>query len=202
MKKDSMLLPCPHCKRRFKLSPDQIPAGAAKLRCPACKGQFVVDTSPLRRVPTPAPEPVSQQLSPDSALKETPLPASGDNEEPYKGASRKRRPSAALWALLPVSGLLVALIGFLAPVARITPTTSVHQTAQGGPSASCALRSPIFDQANEDAPEANSVRQAKQDEPGPSENQGPRTYQSMWPFSPWESRKAASTSRNSVTRRV
>jgi predicted Zn finger-like uncharacterized protein len=184
LKKDSMLLPCPHCKRRFKLSPDRIPAGAAKLRCPACKGLFVVDTSPLRRVPDPTPRPISQQPSPDNAPKETPPPVSGSNEEPCEGPSRRRRPSAALWALITVSGLLVLLIGFLAPVARITPTTSVHQTAQGGPSASCALRSPIFDQANKDAPEAKSVRQVKQDESGPSQNQGPRTYQSMWPFSP------------------
>ncbi len=96
MKKDSMLLPCPHCKRRFKLSPDRIPAGAAKLRCPACKGHFVVDTSPLRRVPAPAPRPVSQQPSPDSAPKETPTPASGSNEELREGPSRRRRPSAAV----------------------------------------------------------------------------------------------------------
>ena len=177
-----MLLPCPHCKRRFKLSPDRIPAGAAKLRCPACKGLFVIDTSPLRRAPAPAPSSVSQQPSPDSAPKEMPPPASGNNEEPREGPSHRLWPS--LWVLLPVSGLLVALIGFLAPVAWITPTASVHQTVRGGPSASCALRSPVFDQANKDAPEAKSVRQAKQDEPGPAQNQGPRTYQSMWPFSP------------------
>ena len=179
-----MLLPCPHCKRRFKLSPDRIPARAAKLRCPACKGHFVVDTSPLRRVPTPAPRPVSPQPSPDSAPRETPPPASGNNEEPCKGSSRRRRSSIALWALLPVSGLLVALIGFLSPAARITPTASVHQTAQGGPSASCALRSPVFDQASKEAPEEKPVRQAEQDEAGPAQNQRPRTYQSMWPFSP------------------
>jgi predicted Zn finger-like uncharacterized protein len=180
-----MLLPCPHCKRRFKLSPGQIPSGAAKLRCPACKGHFVVDTSPLRRVSTPAPEPVSRQPSPGSAPKETPAPVSGSKEEPREGPSRRRRaPPAALWVLLPASCLLVALIGFLSPVAWITPTASVRQTAQEGPSASCALPSPVFDQANKDAPEAKSVRHTQQDEPGPDQNQGPRTYQSMWPFSP------------------
>lgn len=186
-----MLLPCPHCRRRFKLSPDRVPAGAVKLRCPACKGHFVVDTSPLRRVPAPAPGPVSKQLSPDSAPKETPPAASAGNEEPRKGLSRRRGPSsAALWVLLPVSGLLVALIGFLAPVAWMTPTASVHQTTQGGPSASCALPSPIFDQANKDAPEAKSGRQAKQDEPDPAQNQHPQTYRSMWPFSPVEKQKS------------
>ncbi len=179
-----MLLPCPHCKRRFKLSPDRIPAGAAKLRCPACKGHFVVDTSPLRRVPDPTPEPVSQQPSPDSAPRETPPPASGSNEEPRKGSSPSRRAPIPLWLLIPVSGLLVALIGFLAPTVRKTPTASVHQTAGGGPSASCALPSPIFDQAGKDASEAKSVRQAKQDEPALPRDPNPPTYRSMWPFSP------------------
>lgn len=179
-----MLLPCPHCKRRFKLAPDRIPAGAAKLRCPACKGYFVVDTAPLRRVPDPTPEPVSQQPSPDSTLKETPPATADSNEKPRKGPSRVRRPSAPLWVLLPVSGLLVALIGFLAPTVLTTPTASVHQAAQGGPSASCALPSPMFDQANEDTPESKSVRQARQEESGPEQTRHPRTYRSMWPFSP------------------
>ncbi|MGW8321572.1 MAG: zinc-ribbon domain-containing protein, partial [Thermodesulfobacteriota bacterium] len=118
-----MLLPCPHCKRRFKLSPGQIPAGAAKLRCPACKGHFVVDTSPLRRVSTPTPEPVSRRPSTNGTPKETPLPVSGRNEEAREGPSRRRRPPPrALWVLLPASCLLVALIGFLTPVAWIKPT--------------------------------------------------------------------------------
>lgn len=186
-----MFLPCPHCKRRFKLSPDRIPARATKLRCPSCKGLFVVDTSPLRRVPPPAPRPVSQQLSPDGTPKETPTPASGNNQKPREGPSHKRGPSAAaLWVLLPASGLLVALIGFLAPFAWMTPTASVHRTAQRGPSASCALPSPSFDLASKGAPEAKSVRQTKQEEPRPAQNQDPRTYQSMWPFSPVEKQRS------------
>jgi len=135
-------------------------------------------------VPDPTPEPVSQRPSPDSAPREAPPPASGSNEESRKGPSRSRRPPAPLWLLIPVSGLLVALIGFLAPTVLTTPTTSVHQAAQGGPSASCALPSPIFDQASKDAPEVKSVRQAKQDESDPAQSQHPRTYRSMWPFSP------------------
>jgi len=145
----------------------------------------VVDTSPLRRVPDPVTEPVSRQPSPDSTPKETHPSAPGVNEKPPRGgSSRSSRPWAALWLLLPVSGLLVALIGFLAPFNGETPTASVHQTAPGGPSASCALPSPMFDQANEDAPEVESVRHAGQDEPDPAQDRQPPTYRSMWPFSP------------------
>jgi tetratricopeptide (TPR) repeat protein len=95
--------------------------------------------------------------------------------------------------MLAVSGLLVALIGFLAPITRKTPTVSVHPTAQGGPSASCALPSPVFDRANKDAPETKSIRQAKQVEPDSAQNQHLRTYRSMWPFSPVGKQKNCDT---------
>jgi len=179
-----MLLPCPHCKRRFKLSTDRIPAGATKLRCPACKGHFVVDTSPLRRVPVPTPRPVSPQPAPDSAPGKTPPPAATNTEEPRDGPLRKHRPMATLWLLLPVAGLLVALMGVLVPAVWKTPTASVEQTAQGGPSAPCALPSPISDQASEAVPADTSVKQAKQEDPQPAQAKHPLTYRSMWPFSP------------------
>ena len=174
-----MLLPCPHCKRRFKLSPDRIPAGAAKLRCPACKGHFVVDTAPLRRVPAPAPEPAAQKSAPDSPEQETPPRSS--KQKPHERPSRNL---GALWALFPVAVLLVALIGFLTPAALKTPTTSVRQTAPAGPPASCALPSPGFDHAQEEAIGVKSVRDTRQDETGLARAQHAPTYRSMWPFSP------------------
>jgi len=180
-----MRLPCPHCKRRFTLSPDRIPAGAAKLRCPACKGLFIIDTSPLRRVAEPAPKPFSPGPSQDSPPMKAPPPSlTGGNEGPPKGPSRRYSRLPTLWLLLPASGLLVALIGILAPVVWKTPASPVHQTAQEGPSASCALRSPISGGAGQKASGDKPAEQAEQDKGLPAETRQPFTYRSMWPFSP------------------
>ena len=178
-----MLLPCPHCKRRFKLSPDRIPSGAAKLRCPACKGYFVVDTSPIRRVPDPAPEPVVRKPAPYSTHGKTSPPPSSSSENPRKSPSRNHRAPVPIWVLIPASGLVVALIGFLAPAAWKTPKTSTVPSAQGGPSASCALPSPDFYHAKEGASEVKSARKNQQDEPGLARDRHPPTYRAMWPFS-------------------
>ena len=172
-----MLLPCPHCKRRFKLSPDRIPAGAAKLKCPACKGLFVVDTSPLRNVSAPTHEPALPQ--------QTQTPVTDETEAPRKEALRRNRRASAMWFLLPASALLVALLGTLAPSVLNTPATSVDQTVPGESTASGVSSSLPSEPAKEaTTEETRSLRHAKQETPQPDRIRNPYTYRSMWPFSP------------------
>jgi len=47
----TMLLPCPHCRKQFKVRRDQLPSARARLKCPACEGVFV-----LNLASTPVPE--------------------------------------------------------------------------------------------------------------------------------------------------
>ncbi len=180
-----MRLPCPHCKKSFSLSPDRIPAGATKLRCPACKGHFIVDTSPLRRVTEPAQGTFSPGPSSDGPpTKAPPPPPSEGNGTAPKASSRKYRLPPTLWLLLPASALLVALVGILVPVVWKTPAPPARQTAQDGPSASCALRLPTSDTAEKQISGDKPSERAKQDKGLPAEGRQPFTYRSMYPFSP------------------
>jgi len=186
-----MLLPCPHCKRRFKLSTDRIPSGAAKLRCPACKGYFVVDTSPLRWVPNPVSESDPPSSPRNSSTEDNPTAGSEGNRPKVvppaaagkKSQERPRRLSRSTWTvlllLLPVSVLLVALVGVLVPVVWKTPSVSVQK---GEPSASCALPTPTAFQKSEQAVQRKALEPKTKEQPPAQANKTP-TYRSMWPFS-------------------
>jgi tetratricopeptide (TPR) repeat protein len=94
------------------------------------------------------------------------------------------------WLLLPVAGLLVALIGILAPAVWKEPPASVDESARGGQAASCTSPSPDSDRAGKEAPEETSVQQAKGNAPQKTQTQHPPTYRSLWPFSPAEKQKS------------
>lgn len=185
-----MLLPCPHCKRRFKLAPDRIPAGGAKLKCPACKGHFFVDTSPLRRSSDPPPPPAVPGTPPEPVHREAPPSPSAGNGEPCEGASPGQRFPSLLWLMVAVSGLLVALIGILAPIVWESPPASVKKAALEGPSSSCALGPPASKQAKGASPTDETAQQTEGKKAEPVADQAPPTYRSLWPFSPVDKQKS------------
>ena len=187
-----MLLPCPHCKKRFKLSTERIPAGQAKLRCPSCKGHFVVDTSPLRTLPRKVSDLPLSRVSPARVPEERRPPAPECNKASEKQRFRKNwLPAApATWVVLAVAVLFVAIIGVLVPVIWKTPTGGVKEAGLSEEPSSLALRSPITGRAGEERPGKKSVRQAQQNEEAPVQEHPSITYLSMWPFSPLEREKS------------
>jgi predicted Zn finger-like uncharacterized protein len=46
-----MLLPCPHCRKQFRLLPEQIHAESATIKCPACSGLFRLNLTPQNEAP-------------------------------------------------------------------------------------------------------------------------------------------------------
>ncbi len=96
---------------------------------------------------------------------------------------KARQYLTSMWLLLPVSALLVALMGILIPPAWKGPTAPVEQTAREGTSASCALPSPIPDRASMEMPQEKSAQQAAQERNQPAQPKTPFTYRAMWPFS-------------------
>jgi len=190
-----MLLPCPHCKRRFKLSPERIPAGAAKLKCPACKGYFVVDTSPLRWVPNSVSEPATAHPPRISTAEDQPTegsreippkmvpPGAAGSTEPGKRRRVNRSTWTALLLLLPAFALLVALVGVMVPVVWKIPSVAVQK---GEPSASCTLPSPAAVRTSNEAEEGKVALESKIKEQRLAQASKAPTYRSMWPFSPVE----------------
>ncbi len=187
-----MVLPCPHCKKRFKLSPDRLPAGAAKLKCPACKGVFVVDTSPLRSVEAPNREPATPGPPVECGPQDPPTPAVSEAEAPGERKSRRERRPSAMWLLLPASGLLVALLGILAPTVWEEPATSATQTAKGESTAVSVSSPPPFSEQAEEVTKkaATSLQHAKEQGVQSDRTRPPYTYRSMWPFSPLGKQKS------------
>ncbi len=163
-----MILPCPHCKKRFKLSPERLPERATKLKCPACRGIFVVDPSPLRRVAPPVPEPLAPARSDDGLPGTAPTPAAVEDEAPGERPPRRNNRAAALWLLFPASGILLALIGILAPGVWKTPAPSVHPTT-------------VAESTTEEAREATAQLRRAEEEASPPDGSDP--YRFMWPFS-------------------
>ena len=154
------------------------------MRCPACKGHFVVDTAPLRRIPdpAPAPKPVSPELSKGRVSEEERVASSApaQNEEPDKEPLPRKRPNlSALWLLLPAFCLLLALIGILGPVLWKTPKAVVKQAAEGAPT---LIREPPQPPAPSSEPTGDPTTET---DPRP-QTKGPFSYTSMWPFSPVE----------------
>ena len=188
-----MLLPCPHCNRRFKLSTDRIPSGGAKLRCPACKGYFVVDTSPLRWVPNPASESDPPRSPRNSSTEDRPTalsegnrpkvvpPGAAANEKPRERPRRLSKSTLTALVLLPVCVLLVALVGVLVPAIWKTPTVAVQK---GQPSSSCALPTPTAVKSKVEGVQQRKALVSKTKEQQPAQAGKAPTYRSMWPFSP------------------
>lgn len=87
-----------------------------------------------------------------------------------------------MWFVIPVAGLLMALMGILAPVIWKTTTVSVKQAARSEEPASYAHPSPISGPTGEEVPDEKSVQQGKENKRTSTET--PVTYRSMWPFSP------------------
>lgn len=134
-----MYLPCPHCRKIFRVDPGLLQADAVRLRCPACSGRFLVQKNEHIRLPGAgtvlsscetgdfaAPssssvrerrrpdEPCAPSVGPGSPGRKEDTPGSGDRAE---NTSRFRPPSGVLWLLLPAFGLLLAMVGILMPVA-------------------------------------------------------------------------------------
>lgn len=122
-----MHLPCPHCRKTFRVDKERIRTGSAWLKCPACSGRFLVQKSL---------DPRAGASRGTSLLDLAPAPGSGLPAAVLTGAGlsleagaaglmgagtpedRKNRPANALWLLLPAFGLLLAFMGILMPVAR------------------------------------------------------------------------------------
>ena len=185
-----MLLPCPHCKKCFKLSIERITARAVKVKCPACKGHFVVDLSPLRRIPRPVSEPASPRPAPIRFPQDSRPSAPAGHENRGKGPLRKHwsRMVGAKWFAIPVVSLLVALIGILAPIIWKTPTVSVEQADQSEQPFSHPVLSPLAGRTGQGMHDKKSVQEAN--EKDRTSTQSLTTYRSMWPFSPVEKKKS------------
>ena len=95
------------------------------------------------------------------------------------------------WFLLPVSALLLALIGFLVPAFWKTPTVAVSETSPNEPSAVCGLPSPtpVETSGQGSADEGTSAKTAPT-EAGPAAAEKPLTYDSLWPFAALEKQKS------------
>ncbi len=186
-----IILPCPHCRRRFRVPEDRVGVGSAKVRCPACHGLFVLDTTPADRVSgrtepvessggqersrdaipgSPADSPTGRQSSPSART----LPHRGDS------TLRNR------WALLPAFSLLLALAGVLGPSALRGPSSPprdpglVVEAAKGGaeapPSAARKDAAPAIPGVEAAAPAADTSRSRI-----PEPKSG---YRFLRPFSP------------------
>ncbi len=142
-----MLLPCPHCRRRFNLPTQRIPSRGARGKCPACGGWFAIS---LASPSTPAGH---RTGSVDSRL------AGDEGDDPgkdaiggpgyagvYAGAhvsetgpagqtlDRARPRFMLFWTLVPACCLLLALGGILLSgpwVGLPLPDVPPSQTARG-----------------------------------------------------------------------
>ena len=104
-----MLLPCPHCRRRFKVPTEQLPSARARIKCPACEGVFVLN--------------LAASSEPAEGLRESDVPASasadaraslGMETATVRHALDRDRPRFLLfWTLVPACCLLLALAGIL-----------------------------------------------------------------------------------------
>jgi predicted Zn finger-like uncharacterized protein len=113
-----MLLPCPHCRRRFNLHAEQVHAERAKIRCPGCGGVFRVDFgSPKGRANQ------KREMTAGFAVSGNGLPANapadahtflGKHTATARHLLRRERPRFfAFWTLVPACCLLLALTGIL-----------------------------------------------------------------------------------------
>ncbi len=143
----------------------------------------MVDTAPLRQVPDPPPSPLAHPPKSDNMPEASPQPIPTGSDEPRAEPLRNRR-SVHLWFLLPVSAILVALLGVLMPAVWNRPVAPGERPPREAPAASCALPSSRPDLASTEMPEANAARQAVQEANQPVQPRRPFTYRALWPFSP------------------
>ncbi len=101
-----MLLPCPHCRRRFSLGEDRIPSARARLQCPACGGVFGLSLS------SPGPETNNDTEPMDSRVRGNDCGTAPSTTQ-YGGQERSRLGFLLFWTLVPSSCLLLALAGIL-----------------------------------------------------------------------------------------
>ncbi|PIE35022.1 hypothetical protein CSA56_05960 [candidate division KSB3 bacterium] len=75
---EKIITQCSSCQAKFKLGGDKI---GKKIRCPKCKGVFVVNEIGVQAKPAPVPRPELPQPAPAPSTVETP-PAAPSAEEP------------------------------------------------------------------------------------------------------------------------
>jgi predicted Zn finger-like uncharacterized protein len=89
-----MNAPCPHCNTVFRVDPEKVPAGGARVRCSICRGVFRVggeegDRSPASLGASAPPAAPAQPQAPASAAPATPPtpPAVSPPAVPRTGAA-------------------------------------------------------------------------------------------------------------------
>jgi len=78
-----LIVACPHCSTRYELSESLLGPGGARVRCPRCRGAFLVgrdgrvEAAPADAAPAPSPAPAAAAPAAGGAA-----PAAGDERSP------------------------------------------------------------------------------------------------------------------------
>ena len=163
-----MLLPCPHCRRQFRLHRERICSERARIKCPACGGVFCISVTP----PAHADDPSSAVTSLSSTINEQTAdiehrdaqaePSPRIHPEAVKHPGQRRKPAFLMfWALVPACFLFAVVTGILLSGPWRNTSVPNDLSVRAGTGSEDSLSSSVSSQ-----PAASRSRKGQGDEAG------------------------------------